>query len=196
MSGIWLVSYIVLWTLVVTVCFLLVGGLREIGLLRLQATQRSTTEPVVPSIEHDGPSIGSHLPNIAVQAINGFGSGTLSSWRSSSATLVMFMTALCESCQHSAEPLNALADDAPRGVQPIAIMQADDEACRAFMAVFPLRLPLICDSDRAITNAFDVQRASFGLLYDKHGTLIRKGSIDKQEDLLVLDSLQNRIRLS
>jgi hypothetical protein len=32
----------------------------------------------------------------------------------------------------------------------------------------------------------DIHRTPFGLLYDEHGTLIRKGLIEEHEDLLAL----------
>ncbi len=187
MSGIWLAMYVVSWVFIVCVCLLLIGGLRQIGLLQLQVTRR-VMEPdmTVPSLEKDGPSIGTRLPNLGAMTINGFGPVAFIAPQSRGSTLVMFMTALCESCQHSVEPLNVLVRDSTHDVQVIAIMQADEDACRAFLTVFPLHLPLIADADRTLTSAFAVHRASFGLLYDEHGRLIRKGSIERPDDLPVL----------
>jgi hypothetical protein len=89
----------------------------------------------------------------------------------------MFMSPLCESCQRVVEPLNAIAEDAARGVRAVVIMRADEHAARAFNSVFPLRMPLICDEYRTITMGFGVHAAPYGLLYDGRGTLVRKGVV-------------------
>jgi hypothetical protein len=98
----------------------------------------------------------------------------------------MFMSPMCETCQHVVDPLNTLADDTARGVRPFVIMRADEHAARAFNGVFPLRVPLICDEDRAITMGFGVHTAPYGLLYDARGTLISKGIVKGWEQLVGL----------
>jgi len=184
-TGLWLASYLVLWGLVVVACLLLVGGLRQIGLLQRQIERRAA-ESDAATLEQDGPAIGSHLPDLVAETINGFGSVTLAPPYNRGGTLLVFMTALCESCQHIVEPLNALAGEDVHDVRPFVIMQDDDHACRAFLRVFSLRLPLICDGDHAITGMFAVRRASFALLYDGQGMLVRKGGVEMEDDLLAL----------
>ena len=98
----------------------------------------------------------------------------------------MFMSPMCEACQYIVEPLNALEADAARTVRPAVIMRADEQACQAFLSVFPLHMPVVCDRDRTITMGLDVHRTPFGLLYDEHDTLIRKGLVEGYEDLLAL----------
>ena len=85
---------------------------------------------------------------------------------------------MCEACQHIVEPLNTLVEDVARAVHPVVIVRADEQGCRAFLSVFPLDMPVVCDSDRTITMGLDVHRTPFGLLYDEHGTLIRKGLLE------------------
>lgn len=82
--------------------------------------------------------------------------------------------------------MNALAEDRSRGARPIVILRADEQGCQAFLSVFPLRMPAVCDSDGKITMGLDVHRNPFGLLYDRDGTLVRKGIVGGEEDLLAL----------
>jgi hypothetical protein len=140
----------------------------------------------MPELENDGPAIGSALVDFEANTINGFGTLTPAMLRGHGNTLLMFMSPMCETCQHIVEPLNALAADAARAVRPVVIMRADEQACRAFLSVFPLHLPTVCDSNRTITMGFGVHRSSFGLLYDEHGTLIRKGLVQMHGHLLAL----------
>lgn len=189
MTGLWLVSYLVLWVLVVVLCFFVVGILRQLGLLHRQLESRppqSQEEDSIPPLELDGPTIGSPLLNLEVDTINGFGRLTTATLRDHGPTLLVFMSPMCESCQHIVEPLNTLAADASRTVRTLVIIRADELACHAFLSVFPLHMPVVCDRESTITMEFGIHRIPFGLLYDGQGTLIRKGGLEGHEDLLAL----------
>jgi methylamine dehydrogenase accessory protein MauD len=191
MTGLWLASYLVLWGLVVVVCLLLIGILRQLGLVhrRLESRSPQPQEGIpedFPTLEHDGPVIGSPLVDLEADTINGFGTLTAATLRDRGNTLLMFMSPMCETCQHIVEPLNALAADVSWTVRPVVIMRADEQACRAFLSVFQLHIPVVCDRDNTITMRFDVHRSPFGLLYDEHDTLIRKGLVQRHEHLLAL----------
>lgn len=189
MSGLWLASYLVLWGLVVLVCLLLIGILRQLGLLQRQLALRpaeAKADSAIPALEHDGPAIGSPIVNLEAETINGFGRLILARRPERESTLLMFLSPMCETCQHVVEPLNAAAADAGRAVSPAVIMRADEHACRAFQSVFPLHLPVVCDREGTITMGLDIHRTPFGLLYDEQGTLIRKGEVEGEEDLLAL----------
>jgi hypothetical protein len=189
MTALWLASYLVLWGLVVVLCLFLIGILRQLGLLYRQLELRPPQpqgESSIPALEHDGPSIGSPIVDLQADTINGFGILTQAMLREHGTTLLVFMSPMCETCQHIGEPLNALAADAARTVRPVVIMRADEQACRAFLSVFPLHMPVVCDRDRTITMGLDIHRTPFGLLYDEHSTLIRKGLLEGYEDLLAL----------
>jgi hypothetical protein len=97
-------------------------------------------------------------------------------------TLLVFLSAMCDLCQLAVKPLNALVEDEAVGVCPIVIMRADEHACAAFLKVFPLRVPTICDAERTITVGFAVHRAPFALFYDERGILVRKGLAEGPKD--------------
>ncbi len=187
MTGLWLASYLVLWGLVLVLCLLLIGILRQLGLVHRQLAPSplpSQGGSSLPALKHDGPVIGSPLVDLEAETINGF--GTLTLLRDHDTTLLVFMSPMCEACQHLVEPLNALVANVRRAVHPMVIMRADEQGCKAFLSVFPLHMPVVCDRDRRITMGLDVHRTPFGLLYDEHGTLIRKGLLAGHEDLLAL----------
>lgn len=189
MTGLWLISYILLWAVVIIVCLLLIGVLRQVGMLQSPSVPSSASPPSdveIPTIENDGPPIGSLFPDIAGDSINGFGVISLADVHRQGAILLMFLSPMCEDCQHVVEPINAIAAERDRGVYPIAIVRADKAGCEAFDVVFPLHVPLICDSDRSITKGFGVHRSPFGLLYDGEGLLVRKGVIHGREEFLAL----------
>jgi len=174
---------------------LLVGLLRQIGLMQRYLGPHTTevafpglaVPPVLPSVEHDGPAIGTRLPDFVAETVNGLGVVRVLDDQKQSATLLMFMSPLCESCQHIVESLNALVEDDTRDVRPVVIMRADEQATRAFIHVFQLRVPTVSDGDRTIhKDVFAIHSSPFGLFYDRQGTLIRKGVVTEYDDLLAL----------
>lgn len=189
MTGLWLASYLVLWGIVVVMCLLLIGILRQFGLMQRQLKPRISEpqeEDSIPDLEHDGPLIGSPLTDLEIGTINNFGTLTLASLHERSPLLLMFMSPLCETCQHIVESLNALVADARRVIHAAVIIRGDEQASQAFLSIFPLHMPVVCDSKRTITMGLDIHRTPFGLLYNEYGTLIRKGLVGDQEDLLAL----------
>jgi len=189
MTGLWLASYLVLWGLVVFVCLLLIGTLRQLGLMQRQLESRpseSQKEDSIPDLEHDGPTIGSPLANLEIGTINGYGTIALASLNECGPLLLAFMSPLCETCQHIVEPLNALVADAGRVIRTAVIIRGDEQTSQAFLSLFPLHMPVVCDSERTITMGLDIHRTPFALLYDERRTLIRKGFVAGQDDLLAL----------
>jgi hypothetical protein len=65
-------------------------------------------------------------------------------------------------------------------------MKADEQGCRAFLSIFPLHGPVICDSTHQITMSFQVHHHPFALVYDTSNKLIRKSVVQKKDDLLSL----------
>ncbi|HEX6819907.1 MAG TPA: hypothetical protein VF120_16140 [Ktedonobacterales bacterium] len=194
MSGFWLASYLVLWIVVACLALLLVGALRQIGMLHLQVHGDQTraadpdlaSEESIPPLEEDGPPIGTTLPAWAEVSAEGEQPPESASLASSRTTLLMFLSPLCDTCQNVVEPLNALEADTTRAVRTLAIFRADRPAYEAFLKLFPLHTQSLRDSDRTLTIELGVHRAPFGLLYDEHDILIRKGLIEGEEDLAAL----------
>jgi methylamine dehydrogenase accessory protein MauD len=189
MTGLWLASYLVLWGLVVVICLLLIGILRQLGLTQRQLEShlpQLSEEGSIPALEHDGPGLGSPLADLKVGTINGFGTVSAVTQHGNRTLLLVFMSPMCETCQHIVDPLNALVEDAVHTLRAAVIMRGDEQACQAFLSVFPLHMPVVCDHDRTITMGLGIHRTPFGLLYDEHGILIRKGVLEGQEDILAL----------
>src|SRR5438034_637906 len=108
MTGLWLVSYLVLWGLVVVLCLFLIGILRQLGLVHRQLESGlPQRQEGIPALENDGPVIGSPIPDLEVSTINGFATLTPTTLRDGGTTLLVFMSPMCESCQRIDEPLNA-----------------------------------------------------------------------------------------
>lgn len=183
MTGWWLASYMVLWGAVVLMGLFLLGTLREVGALRRRA---AGTNPAVVPLAEDGPRIGSFMPDLVVDSINGHGVVALREPRGDTGMLLVFMSPMCEGCQHVIDPLNAVLRDPGRRVRVLGIMRGDESACKSFLGLFPLLAPVVRDELSAITRDLGVHRNPLGLLYDEHGTLVRKGAIVDGDDVAAL----------
>ncbi len=191
MSNIWLVSYILLWVFVIGLALLIIGVLQQIGLLHRQLAQLGTAAASppnlpVPAPRDDGPPLGAILPELALETINGFGTLRLPPSHNGNGTLLVVLSPMCETCQRTAEPLNKIVDDGIFHGTVAVLMKSDEQACRAFLSLFPLHLPVVCDRTREIIMGFQVHNIPFGLLYDSQGILKAKGMVRDCDDLLTL----------
>ncbi len=176
MTGLWLVSYLILWGLVVILLFLVIGTLGQLGLLR-RPQEPSRLEPMKPPIksEDDGPPIGSPLPAFVAETFNGFGTVVPGTSREKKGTVLLFLSATCDSCQRLADPLNKYVELREHREEVIVLLEGDQRICEGFQSLFPLHVPAICASDRRFKDQFKVRTIPFGLFYDAQGILVRKG---------------------
>jgi methylamine dehydrogenase accessory protein MauD len=185
MTGFWLISYVALWVIVIILSLLLVGVLQQIGVLQHQLGQSGAeqTSVFLPPPEQDGPDIGSSLPDLNVESVNGFGNIPVTE---NVGTLLLFMSPMCVGCQKIVDSINALVDRQVYRDRIVVILRADNHACQAFLKVFPLHVPVIQDQDAQFTKSFAIHHSPFGLLYDTAGVLLRKGVIERKEELHAL----------
>ena len=179
MTGWWLVSYIAVWALVLLMSGLIVGMLREIGLLR---EARHT-----PAHGKVGPELGSALPEISLQSANGFGPVILGRFQEGSRTLLVFMGPMCSACQRAVEALNKCAETRSVDRLKIAVVLSGSEtASTNFMNLFPLRAPVVIDPDYSIARSFSVSYTPCELLYEENMALLAKGMYSNYQELLSL----------
>jgi methylamine dehydrogenase accessory protein MauD len=189
----WLVSYILLWVLVLGLILLMVGLLQHMGVLQRQLAQLGAASPdpdpsalVVPEPSDDGPPPGTPLPEVTFETINGFGPLQLAHSNNGGETLLIILSPLCETCQGMVALLNSIVDDGVFHGTVGVFMKSDEQACQAFLSLFPLHLPVVCDSTRQIIMSFKVHNIPFGLLYDSRHTLKAKGVVGNRNELLTL----------
>lgn len=185
MTGWWLASYVALWVVVALVLVLQVGVLRELGMLRRKNEPETPRRRVTPPIDEDGPGIGSRMPDLTVEILDG-GTLSLRAYADGTPALVVCMAPLCEGCQLIVDSLHALLAERPRDLRAVAIMRGNADACRSFMSVFRLQMPVIVDPQGDATRAFNIHSSPCGLLYDDRGALVRQGVIVYREDLAAL----------
>lgn len=190
MSGWWLVSFLGLWIIVIALCVLVVGMLQQISLLQQQKRRptglEEQVEDILEPLETDGPQIGAFLPNLGGETINGYEAIEKDSLRSDQGTLLMLMSPTCDGCQHAVGPLNELVDSGVFKGKTVVLLRGNKVTCKAFLDLFPLHVPVLCDSDGRVTQNLSAHRNPLGLLYDSKGSLVRKGVVHEYAHFLAL----------
>jgi len=180
-----LATYILLWILVLGLIALVLGLLREVGLNRQGS--RIPKQRTFPSPSDDGPEVGSTLPTLSLDAINGYDKVELGQGDDGRATLLMFLSPMCEGCQLIVDALNAAAEREGHRLKTVVVMRTGESAAtRAFLNVYPMRTAVIQDVDDVITHTFNVHNAPFGLVYASNRRLVRRGVVTRADDLAIL----------
>lgn len=170
-------SYVLLWVIVIGLVALNVGMLRQIGLLRAQVTAMpshdATDGPELHlTAQSMGPDLGTPLQPADMVSANGYGDVHLPG--DGRATLLLFLTPLCDGCQVAVDALNAVADDPTVELRLLAVVSGDERAVFSFIKLFPLHMPTIADTDHAVAKQYEVAGGPFALLYDEQHHLVRK----------------------
>lgn len=191
MTGWWLTSYVALWILVLLLAALLLGTIRELGIVRGAAKAPDPGQIAgYRGPEDNGPPLDSPLPHRVFEGANSYGPLDLGSFAGEERNVLMFMTPTCMGCQLAVEALNALVSDGGiPGVRAAVILSGEEVPARSFLNVFPLHMPVIFDTDRSVSREFGVHVAPTGLVYNREGRLVSKGTPSCWDELVALLAL-------
>lgn len=177
MTGWWLASYAALWLVVLVLCLLLVGNLRELGALRRSALS-------VPSNPFEsGPLLGAQIPSLTLRSVDG-GEPVRLDGGAGMPTLLIFLTPMCQGCQSAAEILERFLSSASSDRVAVRIVLCGPrETCQSFLSVYRLPAFVSIDEDYKLPESLGVHMYPIALLYGIQGTLLRTGLISREQGL-------------
>jgi methylamine dehydrogenase accessory protein MauD len=170
-----LISYILLWLLLLFMAAVLLVVVRELALVRM----RIGPEPGALAT-NEGPKIGATLPTFEAMTLAGaplhLGAG------SSGSTLLVFASPHCRPCRELLPALQALMR---RGVplDVAVIVQGDRSEVESLMSLYQLDAPIILDADQRISKLFGIETVPLAILADRDWTVVTKGIVNNQEHL-------------
>jgi methylamine dehydrogenase accessory protein MauD len=172
MNEIWLASYVVLWIVVAMLSFVVVGLLRQLGLIQL----RLGPDPGA-LITREGLERGTLAPDFtAPDALTGV-SSRLADLRGHMVLLV-FLTPTCISCRQLMPHLRDIARDRARDIAVFTICHGSEATCGEFAQAFRLDVPVLVDGPNAIAASYDVQMTPFAFLIDVDGVIRLRGVVN------------------
>ena len=182
MSGWWTASYIVLWFLVVVLCFVVVALARQIGTLHLRLGPRGALE-----MDDEGPPLQEAPPPIDVTDIDG---RTRSIGGPGEAQLVLFVSPGCHLCEAVLPSVGAVGEAG--ALTPVVVTDSDEHEARSSYANRRWRAPLI--PSRKLAQAYRVPGTPYVVILDDLGVVRAKGAVNNLEQMEgLVDTARRRI---
>lgn len=184
MTGLWVLSYGILWVLVISSLFAIVVLARQVGVLSRRIGTPSAR------MDNNGPNLGDVIPELNAISLTGesvyFGS------RYNKKSLVVFITATCSVCDDLIPSLKAISKSEREDLETILISLSPEESYnREFIKKHQLQhIPYIISAGLGIE--YQVKSTPYGLLIDSSRILRAKGVVNNIDHL---ESLLNAVEI-
>ena len=180
MSGWWLVSYVVLWVLVIGLALLTLALARQIGTLHLRLGPRGALE-----LDEEGPPLGEAPEPADVSDLDG---RPITVGGPGEPQLLLFVSPGCPVCREVLPSLPVAARVG--GMKPLIVSDADDPADAAqASAVGP---PVVVGPE--IARAYAVPGTPYAVALDGLGVVRAKGTVNNLEQMEgLVDTARRRV---
>lgn len=181
MSGWWLISYVVLWALVVVLAVVVVALARQIGTLHLRLGPRGALE-----IDDEGPPLGERVEPLAASDLEG---RELVLGGDGSPQLLLFVSPGCDVCRQVLPSVNAAARQGD--LEAVVVTDAGEEESAAYAR--KLRSVPVAASLEAV-EAFGVPGTPYVVVLDADGVVRAKGTVNNMEQMEgLVDTARRRL---
>ena len=182
MGGWWTASYVVLWLLVVVLCFVVVALARQIGTLHLRLGPRGALE-----MDDEGPPLQEAPPPVDAVDISGKG---ISVGGPGHAQLVLFVSPGCHLCEAVLPSLTAVSEAGD--MRALVVTDSDATEARTSYGDGRVRAPVI--PSRKLAQAYRVPGTPYVVILDDLGVVRAKGAVNNLEQMEgLVDTARRRI---
>lgn len=187
MSGIWLLSYLLLWALVAVLILLVVGMLRQIGQLQMKTDPEQGV-----LVTDDGLPLAEPAP--AFEAREAFEDRVVSFPPGRRKAVVIFLSTTCQPCYELVPHLNGFWEKERSSYEFYIICSGSREQVREFARLYNAVFPMVYDADGEIVQRFQHRRTPYAYLVDEHGIVRMKGVVNEEKTLRALIQLRGTRR--
>jgi methylamine dehydrogenase accessory protein MauD len=182
MGTAWLISYAVLWALVLLLGFLLFGTLRT---LAVQGWRLDQLEATMPSrVGRSGLKPGRKAPNFMLPTVGGEELSLADFWVRN--VLLVFVQPGCGPCSSVVPALNRV--EASGEAQVLAINKADPEQARRWVEDTGATFPVLVQQNLDVSKRYEMLATPFGFLIDEHGVIASAGIVNNGKHVRFLFS--------
>ena len=182
MSGWWLVSYAVLWALVVVLCIVVVALARQIGTLHLRLGPRGALE-----IDDEGPPLGDAVEPVEVTSVDG---EHLVLGGADAPQLLLFVSPGCDVCRQVLPSVDAVARKGD--LAPVVVTDAGENDTPSAYRRGRGNAPLV--ASLAACEAYGVPGTPYALVLDGEGIVQAKGTVNNLEQMEgLVDTARRRL---
>jgi methylamine dehydrogenase accessory protein MauD len=177
MSGIWLISYIALWILVVAMAIIVLGLVRQLGVIHLRLGPEDNL-----LVTRDGLELGSISPNFHATDVMSRKNITLEDLQGRQSVLI-FVSPSCSPCQELLVDIKYFQKSKNGKINIIVISQSDFQTSMALAREHKLKIPVIADSEGLISNLYQVRATPFAYRLDEECVVQRRGIVNNMDGL-------------
>ena len=190
-TTLWLLSYLVLWAVVLFLGFLLLGALRALGILKWQLEQLQATTPS--RLGRDGLRVGKKAPAFNLPCVTspplppspdrrgGLGGEVSLADFVGRKVLLVFTQSGCSPCKAIVPELNRLAQRGSH--QVLVVNNADPEKTRAWASGVDARFPVLAQENHALSKRYQAFATPFAFVIDEKGIITSKGLAGSKQHL-------------
>jgi methylamine dehydrogenase accessory protein MauD len=179
MRGWWLISYLALWLLVVSLVFVCLACLRQLGLVYLRIGG-----PLGAHQTSDRPELGDEVPAREVYDVAGLARSLIPG--AGRYVIALFMSPTCSICDSIIPHLNSFARAGRRSVDVLVVLNAPDRQGK-FSSIDGQPTSLVVDPK--LHDLFGIPALPYGVAIDDQGRIASKGTIN---DVVQVESLLNQ----
>lgn len=165
----WLISYVLLWGIVLACGFLLLGTLRSLGLLQWRFDELQATRPVRKGREGLAP--GNKAPDFTLPSTID-GQISLSEFAGSRVLLVFTQTG-CGPCHDILPELNRVQERPD--LQVLVVNAGEPEDAAELAAEANTRFPIVTQKEWEISKKYQVFATPYAFVVDEQGKIASKG---------------------
>lgn len=181
MQGWWAASYVILWILVVILCFIVVSLARQIGTLHLRLGPRGALE-----VDDEGPPIGD--APVATDVVRADGT-TVTVGGPSHPQVLLFVSPTCHVCEQVMPSIGVAAK--AKGMDALVLSDTDQLETKHVFSKRRLDVPVA--SGQELIAKYRVPGTPYVVILDELGVVRGKGTINNLEQLEgLLDTAQRR----
>ncbi len=181
MSGLWLVSYVALWILVVVLAVIVLGLVRQLGLIHLRIGEEESGLLKT----QEGLELGVSAPDFEATDIVGQTKISLAGLRKRPSILV-FVSQSCPACQELMPHITEFQKSQNGNVDLILFNRAPIQNSLELVKNYGLTFPVIADDTGVIFKKYEIQATPFVYHVDKSGVVKQRGVVNSSEGLEAL----------
>jgi methylamine dehydrogenase accessory protein MauD len=186
MTSWWLLSYVILWLVLLFLGFLLLGALRALALLRWRLEQLEAITPT--RVGRGGLKPGKTAPDFTLPAADG-GDVSLHDFAGRRVFLV-FTQSGCKPCHRILPELNKLQRGG--GVQVLVVNNGKPEATQRWADEAHAAFPVLAQQQYAVSKRYEMYATPFAFLIDERGVITSRGIINNGKHIgFVLSGADN-----
>ena len=173
----WILSYVILWLVLLFLGFLLLGALRALALLRWRLEQLEAITPT--RVGRGGLKPGKKAPDFTLPSV----AGDVVSLHDfvGRTVLLVFTQSGCKPCHRITPELNKLQ----RGgdVQVLVVNNGEPEATRRWADEAHAAFPVLAQQQFAVSKRYEMYATPFAFLIDELGVIASRGIINNGQHI-------------